>query len=163
MRRGLAAAIAVATIVGARFAVPAGAQLIPMIAIEQGVSAHLVNGVSVLISRTGSQVTVFSPLTPGGDGDRVVFCPRESIFVSPVRADLFNGDGRFVAGKAPRDLDRFPATVTNDLELRVDVSAPILSDGRSKGTVPGEVGNVYYDWRADPSKPVSFCRDPIRG
>jgi hypothetical protein len=162
MRRTIASVLAVAVVVGVRMGAPAGAQLIPLIAIEQGVSPHLIGGVPVLISRTGSQVAAFSPLTPGADGDRVVYCPRENIYVSPVRADLFNADGEFVAGKAPRDLDRFPVTVTDDLEVLVDVSAPIVAKGRSKGTVPGEIGNIYYDWRANPSKPAAFCRDPIR-
>lgn len=161
MRRALALILAVGAIVGARVAAPAGAPLIPLVAIEQGVSAQLVSGVGVFVLREGSQVTAFSPLTPGAGADRVVYCPREKIFVSPLRKVLFNAAGEHVTGNAPRDLDRFRVTVTNDLEVRIDVDAPVRAR-KSRGSVPGEIGNRYYDWAANPAKPAAFCQNPIR-
>lgn len=156
-----AVVIAVASVLGAFYASPAGAELIPMVAIEQGVSAHRIAGVGVLVLREGSTITSFSPETPGGNGDRVVYCPGEQIFVSPLRKDLFNLSGQRVAGKSPRDLDRFKTTVTKDLEVRIEVDRPVKV-ARSEGTVSGEIGNRYYDWAANPNKPASFCQNPIR-
>lgn len=162
MRRLIAPVIALGSIIAAFVGSPAGAEVIPMVAIDQGVTAHRVSGVGVLILREGSTVTTFSTLTPGGDGDRVVYCPGEQIFVSPKRKDLFNLEGQWVAGKAPRDLDQFRTTVTIDLGVLVDVRKPVKAKGRSDGSVPGQVGNRYYDWAANPNKPASFCVNPIR-
>lgn len=162
MRRTIAALTAAAAITAAYVAGSTDEQLIPFIAIEQGMSTHLIGGTGVFLLREGSTVTAFSPLTPGGKGDRVVYCPREQIFVSPARKDLFNGSGLHVAGAAPRDLDRFRATVTQDLELRVEVTRVIRAKGRSKGEVAGEIGNRYTDWRANPAKPAAFCQNPLR-
>lgn len=162
MRRTIATIAAVAILATAYVAGSTDEQLIPFIGIEQGMSTHLVSGTGLFLLREGSSVTAFSPLTPGGGGDRVVYCPREQIFVSPARKDLFNGSGLHVAGAAPRDLDRFRATVTQDLELRVEVKRIIRAKGRSKGTVPGEIGNRYTNWRANPAKPTAFCQNPLR-
>lgn len=162
MRNVIASITAAAVIAVAFVAGSTGEQLLPIIGVEQGVTAQLISGTGLFLFREGSTLTAFSPLTPGGKGDRVVYCPGEQIFVSPANKSLFTRSGLHVAGPAPRDLDRFRSTVTQDLELRVDVERVMRAHGRSKGTVAGEIGNRYYDWAANPAKPASFCQNPLR-
>jgi hypothetical protein len=68
-------------------------------------------------------------------GERVLYCPLDDTFTSPVSGGRFDHQGRYAAGPAQGDMGRFPVTIEDD-QVAVDVSQGPELPPRSAGTPP---------------------------
>jgi cytochrome b6-f complex iron-sulfur subunit len=84
-------------------------------------------------------------------GCRVPYCPSTGRFECPCHGSVFNRGGDFLAGPAPRGMDRYPVEVGDDGLLRIDTGETELghepgvftvdddgSDGRGIGCAAEE-------------------------
>jgi hypothetical protein len=68
-------------------------------------------------------------------GERVLYCPLDDTFTSPVSGGRFDHQGRYAAGPAQGDMGQFPVSVQDD-RVVVDVSDGPDLPPRSAGTPP---------------------------
>ena len=72
-----------------------------------GVTPARVGGAQVFVVRTAGVVNVFLTDVHHLAGERSLWwCPKEQVFASPTHGELFDVEGRAVAGPATADLDR---------------------------------------------------------
>lgn len=77
-----------------------------------------------------------SPHNPAGD-ERVLFCPSSGYFEANQHGEKFDRRGAYVAGPAPRGLDRFDVRVRRDVvEVNVRVVYQGFPRGRSRPDPP---------------------------
>lgn len=129
----------------------------PLILIDQGVSAQRISSRDVFVSREGSFLRIWDRTTPGTESP-LVFCPRESFFVSPEDKALFDDQGRYVAGPGNGDMVQHVTKI--DPGAIVKLGKRVFPK-RSEGTITGEAAKAYQDWLADPSKAQRFCQDEV--
>ncbi len=67
-------------------------------------------------------------------GCRVPFCDRSGQFECPCHGSIYNVIGEYLAGPAPRGMDRFPVAIKGDRVL-VDTSSVVT--GPDKGVLTG--------------------------
>jgi len=161
--RALAASLAaLAAVAGLRFAASPGQEGIPLITFPQGLVVRSIGEHRVFVLREGSlQLTGWLARAPVG-GDAVWYCPISQVFLEPRTATMWDATGRYVIGTEERDLTRVPLEVDNE-ELLVTAGEPQPSEGRSDGTVAGEVKLIYDNWLAGriPLE-VEFCRNALK-
>lgn len=82
---------------------------------DKAVDAYLrttVNREVWAVRRSGSDVTVYSPICPHL-GCRYDWEPQSGHFVCPCHGSVFALDGKVLAGPAPRPLDTLPTKIAN--------------------------------------------------
>lgn len=158
MRRIVAAVVAVGLVIGLRATVTRDTGF-PISLLQQGVTALDVKGAHVFMVRQGSVVTAFAT-DAQFERDTLVWCPVESVFVSPQRFELYTIDGAYIDGPGLRDMTQYPVKVDGDLQVRVNVARPVRARARSNGEVSGEIGQLYKNARA--GRAVRFCQNPVR-
>ena len=67
-------------------------------------------------------------------GCRVPLCDSSEMFECPCHGSVYNIKGEYIAGPAPRGLDRFPVTIEGS-DIRVDTGT--LIEGPAKGILTG--------------------------
>jgi nitrite reductase/ring-hydroxylating ferredoxin subunit len=67
-------------------------------------------------------------------GCRVPFCASSGRFECPCHASIFNRQGEYISGPAPRGMDRFPLRVVED-DIVVDTSTVIEGPPRGRRTL----------------------------
>jgi nitrite reductase/ring-hydroxylating ferredoxin subunit len=133
--------------------------------LPDGGSVHKIEGVDVFLVKKGAGVRGFLDSAPHL-GERLWWCTRERVFLSPAHGELFDQNGRLINGPAQRDLDRVKTTVTADHVVEVDPR--ILEPGtirngvglRSAGVSPG-VWAAYQVWIHNEAGDRSFCQRHI--
>jgi hypothetical protein len=110
---------ALAALAGLLVARSAGARGFPVDQLKQGVNAANLQITPMFVIRDRTYAIAIRPFSPGAT-DPVVWCPGEGFFESPVTGSKFSGvDGAYIAGPAPRGLDRYASTVVDGV-LTVD-------------------------------------------
>lgn len=128
---------------------------IPLDRLPEGVSARIVDGVSLFIVRHGHEVKAFVARTNHLGGEMLWWCPAEQVFASPAHSEVYTPDGVAVAGPAPRGLDRVAVRVDGDL-VRIDPTDVTLGPPR----LPRSGGG--FSWGDGPDWAGGFCRDPVK-
>lgn len=114
---------------------------IPLAEIPPGVSYHKVEGTPVFVSNWSPD---FYPHAPAAGflvaflgrsthlGEPIAWCASAEVFDSPAHGEKWDRYGAYLAGPAPRDLDRLDSEVDGSA-LVVHVDRVIEADGRSDG------------------------------
>ncbi len=84
---------------------------IPVSEVDEGLSLHQIAGHGVWIDRSGKRFTAFLNDAQHMPGEGVVYCAGQNVFMAPMHGELFDRNGRAIAGPASRGLDRVPASV----------------------------------------------------
>jgi nitrite reductase/ring-hydroxylating ferredoxin subunit len=134
--------------------------------LPEGVSAHEVQGVPVFIIRHGRQVEAFLDSAQHLANEQLWWCPIEEVFVSPFHGELFDAQGRALAGPASRDLDRVSVKVTADDAVVVDPFT--VQEGAERDqeelSVDAAVLDAYRSWsERSAGEPAAFCQRRIVG
>jgi len=162
MIRIVALTIAVGVLAGSRF-LPSGPTNLPLVQIPQGVSARTFDGKRVFVVRDGEVLHAYL-VRSGRFGEPVRWCPREQLFWSPARSDLFDRAGRRVFGPVRLDMLQVPLTITPRLLVTADVDHPDAHPA-SKGEIDPAVFEFYQRFLnqsdAPLSRPLVFCPDPL--
>ncbi len=72
-------------------------------------------------------------------GCRVPFCDSSNRFECPCHGSVYNIIGEYLAGPAPRGMDRFPIRITGE-RVFVDTSTVVAGPPRGELTGPSEAG-----------------------
>jgi nitrite reductase/ring-hydroxylating ferredoxin subunit len=124
--------------------------------IPEGVTARIVDGVSLFLVRHGEEVRAFLPRTTHLDGETLWWCPSEQLFISPSHGETYEGSGDEIAGPGARGLDSVAVTVT-DGTVRIDPNT--ITPGRERaagGDASGAPKVPTTDWAT-----AGFCRNPL--
>lgn len=168
MRHWIAFLVAVAAVGGVVLFTclsPSAPPALTLESIPDGVSAHTFQGVDVFLVRKGAEVRGFLDSAPHL-GEKLWWCSKEELFVSPAHGEAFNKDGRLIDGPARRDLDRAKTTVAADGTVMVDpriIQAGAIRNGvglRSAGVSPA-VWAAYQTWIHSEQGGPPFCRRRI--
>lgn len=98
----------------------------------EGTVRYFLNGRFYITSYEGSVYALYQKCTHLGC--RVPFCDTSKMFECPCHGSVFNVKGEYIAGPAPRGLDRFPVTLDGG-EVLVDTGE--LIEGPPKGELTG--------------------------
>jgi nitrite reductase/ring-hydroxylating ferredoxin subunit len=135
--------------------------------LPEGVSAHEVEGVPVFLVRHGRSVEGFLDRAQHLANEQLWWCPAEEVFVSPFHGELFDAQGRALAGPAFRDLDRVSVEVTVDGAAFVDpftVQRGAARNTQDEGLVDATVWTAYRSWSGlAAGEPSTFCQARIVG
>lgn len=112
-------------------AIPAGAQD----ALEDGAVRYFADGRFYLSRVEDEVVALYQKCTHLGC--RVPYCETSGRFECPCHGSIFNRKGEYIAGPAPRGMDRFPVKVDKG-EMVVDTGAVELGPARSVRTLDEE-------------------------
>lgn len=130
---------------------------IELSSVPTGVSARLIGETPVFIVRRDRALTVFLADPQHLPGENVLWwCATERLFASPTHGELFDEEGRPVAGPAARGLTRFRAAV-RDKTVYIDLEARVESTAERRPRLPAAVSDRRWN-----SGPRSFCNAPIR-
>lgn len=165
MRARVALLLVSVVVVGTvRLAFPPGPPALPLIQFAQGITYWPYGGEPAFILREGAVLTGFLARSTAPGRERLQFCPAERAFVAPEDTSLWDARGRYVAGPAPRDLDRVAVRVDPITDyVTVDASTVTRAAGRSEdGSVSGEAGEAYQLYRAGEPN-AGFCLNPQPG
>jgi hypothetical protein len=111
----VAAALVVALAAGgsgllvARFG---GARGYPVDQLLEGVNPATLQITPMFVIRHGERAFALRPFAPDGT-TAVAWCPSQGFFEDPVTGSKFDPDGRYLAGPAPRGLDRIASRVVD--------------------------------------------------
>lgn len=108
MRRKLTAAF---MLIGCTSALAGcGTDRLALSQVPQGVSRQKLSGTPVIAFRQQRDVRVFIADVHHmeGEGESLVWCPRERLVVAKTHGEAFDEDGLVVAGPASRGLDEVP-------------------------------------------------------
>lgn len=112
-------------------AIPAG----PESALEDGAVKYFSDGRFYLSKVDDEVLALYQKCTHLGC--RVPFCEPSGRFECPCHGSVFNRKGEYLAGPAPRGMDRFPVTTKNG-EIVVDTGSIDLGPSRSVRTLDEE-------------------------
>jgi Rieske Fe-S protein len=98
----------------------------------EGAVRYFLAGRFYVTSYGGSLFAVYQKCTHLGC--RVPLCDSSKMFECPCHGSVFNIKGEYIAGPAPRGLDRFPVTIEGD---KVSVDTGTLIEGPAKGILTG--------------------------
>ena len=104
----------------------------PVVEFPEGTVRYFLNGRFYVTSYDGSLHALYQKCTHLGC--RVPFCDTSKMFECPCHGSVFNVKGEYIAGPAPRGMDRFPVTIEGD-EVIVDTAA--LIEGPPRGVLTG--------------------------
>jgi hypothetical protein len=130
--------------------------------------ATTVNGVKVFVADKDGRAVVFVNSAQHLPGEQVWWCADEKVFLSPSPGELFDADGRYLAGPASRDLDRVTVVDQTDGQLTIDLTRIERGDTRAEpdtftGLSP-DVKTRYREWATrKQGEPSTFCRNHIAG
>ncbi len=119
--------------------------------LPEGVSHHEIQGVPVFLARDVEEVVGFVDDAQHLGTERLWWCQKEEVFVSPAHGELFNARGQLIEGPAFRDLDRMSVTVTLGGVVRVhprNLQRGTVREGRgleAAGVRPA-VWDAYRVW-----------------
>lgn len=136
-------------------------------ALPEGVSAHEVQGVAVFFVRHGRQVEGYLDSAQHLPSEQLWWCPAEGVFVSPSHGELFDAQGRLVAGPASGDLDRIEVKVTSANVAVIEPFTVVQGTARElqdRGVVDAAVWDAYRSWsERTAGEPSTFCQSHIAG
>ena len=101
-------------------------------AFPEGTVRYFLAGRFYVTSYGGSLYALYQKCTHLGC--RVPLCDSSEMFECPCHGSVFNIKGEYIAGPAPRGLDRFPVTIEGS-DIRVDTGT--LIEGPAKGILTG--------------------------
>lgn len=127
--------------------------------LPEGVTAQVVDGNDVFVSRVGNDVRVFLPESPHLPGDTLWWCPKREIFVALNSGSGFDRNGLPFGGPAPRALDQHPVEVGGD-RLVIDTDSVIRGTSGVTGERPDELRDSSVRWPPD-TGPGAVCEDPV--
>jgi cytochrome b6-f complex iron-sulfur subunit len=104
----------------------------PVVEFPEGTVRYFLNGRFYVISYGGSLYALYQKCTHLGC--RVPYCDTSEMFECPCHGSVFNVLGEYIAGPAPRGMDRFPVTIE---EGEVIVDTADLIEGPPKGMLTG--------------------------
>lgn len=135
--------------------------------LSEGVSAHEVQGVPVFLVRHGRSVEGFLDSAQHLANEQLWWCPAEEVFVSPFHGELFDAQGRALAGPAVQDLDRVSVKVTAGGVVVVDPFTVQQGPARSiqnEGVADPTVWTAYRSWSGlAAGEPRTFCQPRVVG
>jgi nitrite reductase/ring-hydroxylating ferredoxin subunit len=133
--------------------------------LPEGVTAHKIQGVPVFIVRHGRDVHGYLDDAQHLPNEQLWWCPAEEVFVSPLHGELFDAQGRALAGPAFQDLDRVSVQVTAGGVVVVDpftVQQGTARRARDPSMLDGTVWIAYRSWSGlTAGGPSNFCQPRI--
>lgn len=144
---------------GLLFARLTGARGYPVSQLHAGVNAANLQITPMFVVKHGSSVIAIRPFAPDGSTP-VGWCPAQGFFEDPATGSKFAEDGSYLAGPAPRGLDRFGSRVVDGV-LQVAPGAEV--PGPPRGPAVPVTSLPGCDWKravfapgaAAPPSPVS--------
>lgn len=141
---------ALAALAGILVARSAGARGFPVDQLKQGVNAANLQITPMFVIRQGNSAFALRPFSPDGT-DPVLWCPTQGFFESPVTGSKFSGvDGAYIAGPAPRGLDRYASSVVDGV-LTVDPTK--VEQGPPRATAAPASKLPPCDWKTAVAPP----------
>jgi len=135
--------------------------------LPEGVTAHTVQGVPLFLVRHGREVKGYLDDAQHLANEQLWWCPAEEVFVSPFHGELFDAEGRLLAGPARQDLDRIAVEVTAPGLVVVDpftVQQGTVRMVRDPSMVDDSVWIAYRSWAAHRAGESStFCKPRVVG
>jgi hypothetical protein len=128
--------------------------------LPQGVTAHVVDGNDVFVSRHGNEVRVLLPAPGRLPDDLLWWCPNEQVFIEVRRATFFDRNGRWIVGPAAGALDQHPVELDGD-RLVIDTDTVIRGTHTPRGEMPDGVPTSGAGLFPPNSGPDSICQDPV--
>jgi nitrite reductase/ring-hydroxylating ferredoxin subunit len=121
----------------------------------------------VFLVKHGRSVEGFLDRAQHLANEQLWWCPDEEVFVSPFHGELFDAQGRALAGPASRDLDRVSVEVAVDGVVVVDpftVERGAARNTQDEGQVDATVWTAYRSWSGRVAgEPTTFCQPRIVG
>jgi hypothetical protein len=130
-------------------------EAIPLSSVPPGISHHDIDSERIFLMRRGQRVIGFLGRSTHLN-ELIVWCSDERVFLWPGHGELWDEQGRYVAGPQPRDLDRVPVTVKGG-NVVVDAHNPQRSPGRSKGYISPSTQSQYRRFMREGLAASSFC------
>jgi len=162
---GVAVAVVGAAVVLTVTRAPAGR--LALDSLPEGMTAHKVQGVPVFLVRHGRDVKGYLDDAQHLANEQLWWCPAEEVFVSPFHGELFDAQGRALAGPAFGDLERVGVKVTAGGVVVVDpftVQPRTARRARDRSMVDGTVWIAYRSWSGlTAGGPSTFCQPRIAG
>jgi hypothetical protein len=124
--------------------------------IPEGVTAIVVDGVSLFVVRQGESVRALLPRTTHLSDEVLWWCPSERLFISPVHGETYTEAGDEIGGPGPRGLDSVAVTVAGSA-VRIDPDA--ITPGRARaanGEEPPAPTMPARSWVE-----AGFCDNPL--
>lgn len=135
--------------------------------LPEGVTPLRVQGVPVFLMRHGRDVQAYLDDAQHLANEQLWWCPAEEVFLSPFHSELFDADGRALAGPAFRGLDRVSVKVTADGGVVVDPFTVQPGPARrvqDLSMLDGKVWTAYRSWSGlTTGGPSSFCQPRVVG
>jgi len=154
---------ALAALAGILVARSGGVRGFPIDQLKQGVNAANLQITPMFVIRDRTYAFAIRPFSPDGT-DPVVWCPGQGFFESPVTGSKFSGvDGAYIAGPAPRGLDRYASTIVNGV-LTVDPTR--IDSGPPRGKAVPATKLPPCDWAkalAPPGVAIPLTPTPESG
>lgn len=128
--------------------------------LPQGVTAHVVNGKDVFVSRHGDEVRVLLPDPVRLPDDLLWWCPNEQIFIEVNHGATFDRDGLWIRGPAGGAMNQHPVELDGD-RLVIDTDTVVRGTRDRTGEMPPGVPDTGAGLFPPNSGPDSICQDPV--
>lgn len=115
----------------------------PLSEVPRGVSPASIQFTPMFLWRSGGTVIALRPFSPDSQ-DAVAWCPAQGFFEDPVTGSKFGPDGRYLAGPAPRGLDRYQSKLVGGV---LQVAPDVTIAGGAHGAEVSPLSLPACDWQ----------------
>jgi hypothetical protein len=128
--------------------------------LPEGVTAHVVNGNDVFVSRHGDEVRVLLPDPVRLPDDLLWWCPNEQVFIEVNHSAMFDRNGLWIRGPAHGAMNQHPVELDGD-RLVIDTDTVVRGTRDRTGEMPPGIPDTGAGLWPPNSGPDSICQDPV--